>query len=181
MDREELERRVAAGHSVRAIARATGVSPTTVRHWLTRYGLKTRLAARRDAIAGGGESSAPVEMHCIHHGMTRFHRWSGRYRCGRCNADAVARRRRRVKEILVGEHGGACAICGYSRHVGALEFHHLDPSEKSFSLGHAGVTRSLVKARAEAAKCVLLCANCHAEVEAGIVEVATERRAACRA
>ena len=37
-----------------------------------------------------------------------------------------------------------------------------------------GVTRSLAAARAEAAKCVLLCANCHAEVEAGV------KRLTCR-
>jgi hypothetical protein len=33
------------------------------------------------------------------------------------------------------------------------------------------VTRALAKAREEAAKCVLLCANCHAEVEAGIAQL----------
>jgi hypothetical protein len=30
------------------------------------------------------------------------------------------------------------------------------------------VTRSLADAREEAKKCVLLCSNCHAEVEAGV-------------
>ena len=30
-----------------------------------------------------------------------------------------------------------------------------------------GITRSLAKLREEAAKCVLLCANCHAELEVG--------------
>ena len=39
---------------------------------------------------------------------------------------------------------------------------------KNFSLSHEGVTRSLERAREEARKCVLLCANCHAEVEAGV-------------
>jgi len=35
-------------------------------------------------------------------------------------------------------------------------------------LAKRGFTRSIEKMRAEAAKCVLLCSNCHAEVEAGI-------------
>jgi len=39
---------------------------------------------------------------------------------------------------------------------------------KAFSLSFAGVTRSIAAARDEAAKCALLCANCHAEVEAGV-------------
>ena len=66
------------------------------------------------------------------------------------------------------EAGGACAACGYSRYLGALAFHHVDPTAKRFTLAGEGVTRSLASAREEARKCVLLCANCHAEVEAGL-------------
>lgn len=69
------------------------------------------------------------------------------------------------------EAGGACRQCGYDRSAAALHFHHLDPSTKAFSIAAAGMTRSLERARAESAKCVLLCANCHAEVEAGVTEL----------
>jgi hypothetical protein len=55
--------------------------------------------------------------------------------------------------------------------MAALEFHHVAPDDKRFSLSHRGVTRSIARARAEASKCVLLCANCHAEVEAGIAKL----------
>ena len=67
--------------------------------------------------------------------------------------------------------GGACQLCGYSRCMAALEFHHLDPAEKTFAVGQHGISRSLAKAREEAQKCVLLCSNCHAEVEAGVASV----------
>jgi hypothetical protein len=70
---------------------------------------------------------------------------------------------------LVEEAGGACVLCGYADCPAALQFHHVDPSQKSFSLSRQGVTRSLARAGEEAAKCVLLCANCHAKVEAGLV------------
>jgi hypothetical protein len=76
-----------------------------------------------------------------------------------------------VKEILVTEAGGRCRICGYDRFVGALQFHHVDPAAKEFGLSLGGVTRSLDRARAEAQKCVLLCSNCHAEVEAGMASL----------
>ena len=76
-----------------------------------------------------------------------------------------------MKAILVAEAGGACAVCGYDRCLAALQFHHVHPDEKRFALGRAGVARSLEKARAEARKWVLLCANCHAEVEAGVVRL----------
>jgi hypothetical protein len=55
--------------------------------------------------------------------------------------------------------------------VGALHFHHLDPAAKQFGISGRGFTRSLAKMRDEAAKCVLLCSNCHAEVEAGIASL----------
>ena len=80
-------------------------------------------------------------------------------------------RRRRVKRILVAEHGGSCRLCGYSRSTVALQFHHVDPITKSFALSTQGVARSLEKAREEARKCVLVCANCHAEVEAGLATI----------
>jgi hypothetical protein len=96
----------------------------------------------------------------------------GGYRCGRCQSEAVARRRRKVKRILVEEAGGKCVVCGYARCLAALEFHHLDPGEKRYTLSHRGVTRSLAKARTQASKCALLCANCHAEVEAGLISLA---------
>jgi hypothetical protein len=60
-------------------------------------------------------------------------------------------------------------LCGYSRCDRALEFHHLDPKAKQFQI--TSHTRSLARLRVEAGKCVLLCSNCHAEVEAGIVVV----------
>jgi len=81
--------------------------------------------------------------------------------------------RRRVKEQLVADAGGRCAVCGYDLYIGALDFHHLNPTLKRFAVSHAGTTGSLRAMREEARKCVLLCANCHAEVEAGLVLLAS--------
>lgn len=84
--------------------------------------------------------------------------------------------RRRMKRLLVGEAGGRCQICGYDRYMGALQFHHVDPAEKSFPLSMRGCTRSIAELRTEAAKCQLLCANCHAEVEHGVAEGTADTR-----
>ncbi len=92
----------------------------------------------------------------------------GYYRCCKCRSAAVANQRRKIKRKLVAEAGGACALCGYSNCLAALQFHHLDRSSKAFPLSLRGVTKSLQRIREEADKCVLLCANCHAEVEAGV-------------
>ena len=171
--RAQLEPLVEAGMSIAQIAEAVERSKATVRYWLRRTGLKTYAqngrSGEHSTRAMKDAGTATVLRHCRHHGLTEF--WlegRGYYRCKRCRWEAVVRRRRKVKQILVDEAGGRCAQCGYDRCIAALHFHHLDPASKEFHLSMQGVTRSISAARAEAAKCVLLCANCHAEVEAGL-------------
>jgi hypothetical protein len=170
LTREQLEPLVAHGNSIRAMADELGVSYTTVRHWLRRYGLTTRRAVRLSATAAARASGAATAVAlCSRHGRTAFGRSpAGRYRCLKCRAEAVAARRRRVKKALVEAAGGCCVLCGYNRSPAALQFHHREPADKSFGLAGRGVARSLDAALAEARKCVLLCATCHAEVEAGV-------------
>jgi transposase-like protein/DNA-directed RNA polymerase subunit RPC12/RpoP len=168
--RELLEDMVLNGGSVASIASELGVSGATVRHWLRKHGIETKRTVHvrqtRAAKAGG---RVRIQRECSSHGPTQFTLdRDGVYRCLRCRSEAVARRRRLVRETLVREAGGRCATCGYDSYVGALQFHHLDPSAKEFGLSSRGVTRSLESLRAEAKKCILLCANCHAEVEAGL-------------
>jgi hypothetical protein len=128
--------------------------------------LKTRAAQGR-AEAEAGERT--VERTCPKHGVTVFvRRAGGGWRCRRCRVEQVSQWRRRVKELLVAEAGGCCRLCGYCRCVAALEFHHVEPSRKTFQIGGRGLARSLARLREEAQKCVLLCSNCHVEVEAGL-------------
>jgi len=53
-----------------------------------------------------------------------------------------------------------CALCGYNEHPEALDFDHLNPSEKRLGIGSAK-TNNLQKLLAEIAKCRVLCSNCH--------------------
>ena len=113
-----------------------------------------------------------AERVCRTHGRTEFVlEGRGYYRCKRCRMERVLEWRRRTKERLIAEAGGCCQICGYDRYSGALHFHHVDPTQKEFGIARHGVTRAIAKARAEVAKCVLLCSNCHAEVEAGVARL----------
>lgn len=167
--REELEALVAHEYTVERIAEHLGLGGTTVRYWLKKHGLAT---AR--AVPPTPEDRPPELLRrCRRHGITVHILTSGgkRYRCRRCRVDAVSARRRRVKAALVAEAGGACSICGYDRYAGALQFHHLDPGEKSFAIADRGLARSIDRARAEAQKCILVCANCHAEIEGGIASI----------
>ena len=85
--------------------------------------------------------------------------------------EAVQRRRKKVKQMAIDYKGGCCQECGYNKYNGALEFHHLEPSEKDFSLGHKGYCIAWEKVKLELDKCVLLCSNCHREVHAGLIEI----------
>lgn len=70
--------------------------------------------------------------------------------------------------------GGKCQICGYDKCEGALELHHLHQEKKSFGIGDKGYTRSWDKVKTELDKCILLCANCHREIGAGITQLPRE-------
>lgn len=170
---DELRAMLAGGSTYAEMAAEFGVSAATVRHWLMKLGLRSSRGPGARRVHPRAEDGVRSERsYCSTHGMTRFRPdRRGSLRCARCQSDAVAARRRRIKAILVEEAGGGCKLCGYDRYVGALQFHHLDPGEKRFALSVGGLTRSLDKAREEASKCVLLCSNCHAEVEAGVASV----------
>jgi transposase len=173
IERAELEAMIAEGLTIRAMAERLEVSYTTVRHWMARFELTTprgrRLAETAPARAAGAETT---EANCPVHGLTTFvRRGTDGFRCRLCRTGAVQRRRRELKRILVEEAGGKCLLCGYDRTLSGLHFHHVDPTQKAFALSRQGVTRSLAAARAEASKCVLLCSNCHAEVEAGTAQL----------
>jgi transposase/transcription elongation factor Elf1 len=174
IDQELLADLVEAGLSISELAARLDRSKTTVRHWLGRYGLRTRNARERRAFRDSKQAGLlTVTMRCRRHGETEFGiEGRGYYRCKRCRSESVARHRRKLKETIVAEAGGVCVICGYSRYIGALEFHHLNPSDKRMTVSQHGVTVSLDTLRAEAGKCVLVCSNCHAEIEGGVTQLA---------
>jgi 5-methylcytosine-specific restriction endonuclease McrA len=110
---------------------------------------------------------------CKRQGLVVFHLYSAgrsgrRWRCKRCVGEAVTRRHQKVKRILVAEAGGCCAVCGYKRSVVNLHFHHVVPADKAFAVTVAS-GKSLDAYRSEARKCVLVCANCHGEIESGLI------------
>jgi transposase len=181
ISRERLEQLLREGASTAEMAERLGRSKGTIRHWIGRYGLATihRPGARPsdEVLAAKAAALASASMRCPAHGVTGF--WvdgRGVYRCKLCRAEAVSRRRRKVKATLVAEAGGACSVCGYARSMRALHFHHLDPSEKRLEINARGASLSLERLRAEARKCVLLCSNCHAEVEAGLLALSFPAR-----
>lgn len=79
------------------------------------------------------------------------------------NVQAVSDFRRRRKENLIRVLGSRCCLCGYDKCVSALEFHHINPEQKSYQLS-SGNCHKIEDDLTEAKKCVLVCANCHREI-----------------
>ena len=71
--------------------------------------------------------------------------------------------RRRRKENLIRVLGSCCSLCGYNKCVGALEFHHIEPENKTYQLS-SGNCHKIEDDLEEAKKCILLCSNCHREI-----------------
>lgn len=116
-----------------------------------------------------------MQLECKHHGLT-YHRLSSvgkkrgkKHVCTKCIMARQTRVRHRKKQALLDSLGGQCVLCGYKRWAFAIDFHHVNPSDKEFELGSGGF-RSLAACLTEAKKCVLLCRNCHSEFETGYAE-----------
>lgn len=63
------------------------------------------------------------------------------------------------KRKYVEQLGGACSQCGYKKSIAALDFHHPNGKGK----GHGRENWRSPNFKIE--ECILLCANCHREIE----------------
>lgn len=69
----------------------------------------------------------------------------------------MLRRYRTWRADAIAQLGGCCAQCGS---IDRMEFDHVDPATKAFTIGTSWST-SRAKLDAELAKCQLLCFGCH--------------------
>lgn len=77
--------------------------------------------------------------------------------------------RQKQKEKIIYVMGGKCAYCGYDKCSSALDIHHLDPKQKEFNISQ-NTNKAWNKIVIELPKTILLCANCHREVHAGLID-----------
>ena len=155
-------------------ARSSGCSFAAVQYWLDEVQPQDRAPP---LLARATRRRRPSTLReCATHGWTVYVRsgarglstavphvrWGGSPRTGAASS-----------EILVEEAGGRCAASAATTPTSARSSSTISTRrQKRFRLARGGLTRPLEQVREEARKCVLLCGNCHAEVEAGLVEVA---------
>jgi len=145
IEKKALEQLLKQKLSGDKIASKLGCSRSNVEYWERKYGLRPAFGLR----GSGRRTKSPEQMAAD---MTRL---------------AVGHRRR-LKARAIAYKGGRCTLCGYSRCNAALEFHHLDKATKGFGLAKGGRIRSWESIMKELDKCILVCSNCHRELETGV-------------
>jgi len=83
-------------------------------------------------------------LYCNKHGECE-HVESGikikKWKCCACTVDYSSLYRKRQKMKCIEYKGGCCELCGYNKYMGSLDFHHIDPLLKNFSIGGSGVQK----------------------------------------
>lgn len=120
------------------------------------------------------ETNDVVMKPCRTHGFIRFYKNGKYWSCSQCMKESSHYRRISKMAELKRIAGNKCRVCGYDRCSSALHFHHLDPATKVDCVSRLLSNKTFDLAKIEAEKCILLCANCHAEVEAAVIDLAGE-------
>ena len=140
---EKLTELVQEGKSTREIAKTLNCGQSTVIYWLKKLGLTTFRKKHLNCKICQKEFNQLQERN--------------RSVCNSCN---TKKRRYKNKLRAIELLGGCCERCGYDKHPAALEFHHRNPEEKSFTIGMVG-NKSWSVIVEELKKCELICSNCH--------------------
>lgn len=75
----------------------------------------------------------------------------------------------KIQELKIQAKVGGCIKCDEKEHC-CLDFHHTDPSLKTFTIGtRNSLAGSFPAVKAEIEKCIVLCSNCHRKLHAGII------------
>ena len=88
------------------------------------------------------------------------------------NYENVKSYRQKQKENIIYVMGEKCACCGYNKCNSALELHHLNPDEKDFTFSD-NTNRAWETVVQELPKTIMVCANCHREIHAGLIDATT--------
>lgn len=162
MEKKKLKELIDENLSQSQIANRLGCSKRNVRYWLEKHGLKTNHSVYN--VKTKKECS-----HCGEKDEDKFYK-TKRTICKTCHNQRVYQSATKKKKKAIEYLGGECNVCGYKKYYGALDFHHLNPSEKDLNFRHLKFWK-WEKIKKELDKCVLLCRVCHAEVHGGVTKI----------
>jgi hypothetical protein len=147
------------------IARIANCSPTNVKYWVRRHGLKWPRRTRRK-----GTATSP-RCPCGEVNPSNFYGHKKRL-CKACQ-NIYSKHRGDGKRLwAISRLGGKCfnPKCGFDKYPCSLDIHHTDPNIKD---EHFSGMRSWSYDRIEREirSCRLLCRNCHTAFHCGLLEI----------
>lgn len=129
--------------------------------------------AERQRLSSGFNSKIKVCPHCKKTFEIVDNGYGRRY-CYECVPQTLrtgSQVRQLMKQWALEYKGSKCSICGYDKCTQALEFHHLNMSEKEFSISDRNLICDWEIIQSELDKCILVCSNCHREIHAGVTDI----------
>lgn len=78
----------------------------------------------------------------------------------------VKKTQKLIREIVSLEKSSGCSLCGYNKTPTAIEFHYINQQDKENTISQIKTFATL---SAEIDKCIMVCANCHRELHAGLL------------
>lgn len=163
MDKDLLKELVEDGLTQNEISLKVNKSITSVRYWLNKFSFKTKF------VENNSKSSSIKKCNrcTLKKDISEFYeRSNGGYTayCKPCTIKQSLERQRKFKKDCIEYKGGCCVKCGYNKCDAALEFHHLDPTQKDYTIANVRMTNFNDSVKSELDKCILVCANCHREI-----------------
>lgn len=168
MKKEFLIDKINLGMSLNQISNQTNKSLTSIRYWVKKHNITIPNKSFKDLGKKdyGDKRFCPrCEKECkIEDFYTRRGKENSSVYCKKCTNIQTLGRQRNFKKQMVDYKGGKCMKCGYDKCINALEFHHMNPQEKDFTLSHMKNYSFNKIVTDELDKCILVCANCHREI-----------------
>lgn len=168
MNKSILQNYISQGLSTHKIASTLNCSQTNIRHWLKKFGLKTAKSVRNKEL-----NNQKLCTNCkTIQSIDNFYKTRQRL-CSFCKSccKLYSHKKQLHKKLkCVAYKGGKCFVCGYDRYVGALDFHHIDPTKKEFNISSLKAY-SMPILKKELDKCLCVCKNCHSEIHNGIIDL----------
>jgi hypothetical protein len=158
------------GLSTNQLAKIFKKGQTTIMYWLKKFGLKTKHRSFKDIPLE--EKIDKNNQYCdicniklndnnayIRNEKNRccYHNY-----CKKCFSKDNFLKKLNFKKKALEYKNSCCEFCGYDKDITALDFHHLDPSQKEISPSNLHY-KSWDYAKQELDKCIVLCSNCHRE------------------
>lgn len=167
MEIDTLQTLIGQGKSTNEIANILNCSQTNIRYWLRKFGLNTIYISKNKtckvcnaALQGRQWDYCSKQCKGI------------KYSSNPNNYIIQQERAHERKKFLVDQKGGKCERCGYARNYASLCFHHKNPSDKVFNIDVRKISNTNMKSLiTEAAKCLLLCHNCHMEIHYPLLQI----------